>query len=306
MAKQKIDFVSVDPNSGIGSSNVVIGVEAHKGRRPKELVLEVYSTKVGSYPALEVVESGAPETVSIESTATITKDGGTLTITGKTNSPALTFKYVPSQENPLSLTLPASYLVNGSTVLNGVNIPNDPGADDEIPFSISFTGIAANKEALQLTGVLEVTTDNGVKESCTIIQLPSEITTTLDFIPASVELNSENGYKAEVIVVSNQYGHFGVDEVVGDNYVVEWGDGSGQTVMLSPGKWFDSATKVTVSSVANEYRDREIQIVGIAGSGSQVVQKTLTVTQVGKREELYDNTGTPLLDSEGKKLLALK
>ena len=72
-----------------------------------------------------VIQAGKPETTTIQSTATATKTGGTVTISGTSNSSKLTFTLGTGD---LAITLPATYTAAGSTVTNGAAITGDPGA----------------------------------------------------------------------------------------------------------------------------------------------------------------------------------
>ena len=133
----------------------------------------------------QVTQAGKPEFVSIQATAAIDKTGGTITITGTTNSSKLTFSLASG--GTLELTLPSSYLANSVSTNNGAAISGDPGASQEFPFSIQFANVGANP-AITAKSVQLIVTDNaGNTATCTITQAAGD--PTLSVSPASVQLD---------------------------------------------------------------------------------------------------------------------
>lgn len=146
-----------------------------------------------------VNQAGKTEFVSIQETAAVGNSGGTLTITGTSNSSALTFTL--GNGGTLVLTLPSSYTAAGITVNNGSDITGDPGATQEYTFSITFTGIAANATLSALTKQVIVTDHAGNSSTCTVTQAAGEA--SLSVSPASVELPWDGSTSASFTVTSN-------------------------------------------------------------------------------------------------------
>ena len=140
----------------------------HTGREQRETIVTGVAVGVSPNKTYKVIQKGKPEFVSFTNGAetTVGKEGGTLTITGKTNSSKLNFELVDLKtravvEGGLELTLPSKYTAGGAETTNNVAITGDPGAQQEFEFSITFTGIAANTTIDELTAAMKVTTAGG-------------------------------------------------------------------------------------------------------------------------------------------------
>lgn len=164
----KAAWLTVNPASGNGNATVQNTGTVHTGREQRETT--VTGVAVGVFPnkTYKVIQKGKPEFVSFTNGAetTVGKAGGTLTITGKTNSSKLNFELVDLETRAvvaggLKLTLPSKYTAGGVETTNNVAITDDPGAQQEFEFSITFTGIAANTTIDELTAAMKVTTAGG-------------------------------------------------------------------------------------------------------------------------------------------------
>ena len=183
------------PSKTQGSGNDTVNVTAgadNTGRNSRQTIM---TFKAANCPDVErtVVQAGKPEFVTIQSAASVSKDGvATLTITGTTNSSKLTFTLASGAT--LEVTLPETYLANSVSTNNGAAISGDPGATQEFPFSIAFTNIAANPTISSKSAQLVVTDNAGNTATCTITQAAGDA--TLAVAPASVQLDW-NAYSAE-------------------------------------------------------------------------------------------------------------
>lgn len=164
----KAAWLTVNPASGNGNSTVQNIGTVHTGREQRETTVTGVAVGVSPNKTYKVIQKGKPEFVSFTNGAEITvgKGGGTLTITGKTNSSKLNFELVDLEtravaEGGLKLTLPSKYTAGGVETTNNVAITGDPGAQQEFEFSITFTGIAANTTIDELTTAMKVTTAGG-------------------------------------------------------------------------------------------------------------------------------------------------
>lgn len=164
----KAAWLTVKPASGNGNATVQNTGTVHTGREQRETTVTGVAVGVSPNKTYKVIQKGKSEFVSFTNGAEITvgKAGGTLTITGKTNSSKLNFELVYLEtravvKGGLKLTLPSKYTAGGVETTNNVAITGDPGAQQEFEFSITFTGIAANTTIDELTAAMKVTTAGG-------------------------------------------------------------------------------------------------------------------------------------------------
>ena len=175
------------PSKTSGAGNDTVNVTAgadNTGRNSRQTVM---TFKAANCPDVErtVIQAGKPEFVSMQASAAIDKTGGTVTITGTTNSSKLTFSLASG--GTLDLTLPATYLANSVSTNNGAAISGDPGASQEFPFNIQFANVGANPTITAKSVQLIVTDDGGNTATCTITQAAGD--PTLSVSPASVTLD---------------------------------------------------------------------------------------------------------------------
>lgn len=177
----KAAWLTVAPMSGVGNATITNTGTVHTGREQRTTTVTGTATGVSPNKTYTVVQKAKPEFVSFDNGAEITvpKTGGTLTITGKSNSSKLTFALLELTddgdtanvvEGGLKLTLPAKYNASGAQTSNDTAISGDPGAAAEFTFSIEFTGIAANTTINELTAALKVTAQGGQTAQISIKQ----------------------------------------------------------------------------------------------------------------------------------------
>lgn len=164
----KAAWLTVNPASGNGNATVQNTGTAHTGREQRETTVTGVAVGVSPNKTYKVIQKGKTEFASFNDGAetTVSKSGGTLTISGKTNSSKLNFELVDLKtravvEGGLELTLPSKYTAGGQETTNNVAITGDPGATQEFEFSITFTGIEPNTSVDELTTALKVTTAGG-------------------------------------------------------------------------------------------------------------------------------------------------
>ena len=173
----KAAWLTVAPASGNGNATVQNTGTVHTGREQRETTVTGVAVGVSPNKTYKVIQNGKPEFVSFNDGAetTVGKVGGTLTISGKSNSSKLNFELVDLEargvvEGGLKLTLPSKYTAGGIETTNNVAITGDPGASQEFEFSITFTGIAANTSIDELTAAMKVTTGGGQSQQIQIKQ----------------------------------------------------------------------------------------------------------------------------------------
>lgn len=133
----------VEPNktSGNGNDTVSWTGQNHTGRSSRQTTATFSASGVES-KVLTIIQAGKTEFVSMDDTASVAKSGGTVTISGTSNSSKLTFTLTGT--NGIGLVLPANYTANSVSTANGAAITGDPGAAQQYAFSITFTNIQEN------------------------------------------------------------------------------------------------------------------------------------------------------------------
>ena len=184
----------LQPSKVSGSGNDTVNVTANADNTGRNARSTNMTFKAANCEDVvrQVTQAGKPEFVSIASAASIEKTGGTITISGTTNSSKLTFSLASG--GTLVLTLPSTYNANSVSTNNGAAISGDPGATQEFPFSIQFANVGANPDITAKSVQLIVTDNAGNTATCTITQAAGD--PTLSVSPASVQLDW-NAYSAE-------------------------------------------------------------------------------------------------------------
>ena len=189
----------VTPNkvSGNGDDTVAWTGSVHTGRDSRTTTATFSASGVES-KILTIIQAGKAEFVTIDSTASVAKGGGSITISGTSNSSKLTFSLTGT--NGIGLVLPSSYTANSVATNNGAAITGDPGATQEYSFSITFTGIGENTTIAALTSQLTVTPNSGTAATCDITQAAGDAYLTIS--PTTINLTAA-GTAVSVSVSSN-------------------------------------------------------------------------------------------------------
>lgn len=170
MAEIKIGFVTFNPGSGDGDQAVTVSGEKYEGRVQRTQQVEFGAESGGIKKSATINQSPAAEFVKIDPTASVGKEGGTVTINGTSNSTKLTFSLTPDKTHPLTLEMPAGYQAAGKSTKNGAVIADDPGATGSFAFSIVFSGIPENANVNDLVNTLKVTASGGQAANTVITQ----------------------------------------------------------------------------------------------------------------------------------------
>ena len=190
----------VEPNKTSGSGNDTVSWTGsnHTGRSSRTTTATFSASGVES-KTLTIIQAGKTEFVDIDDAGAVGKSGGTVTISGTSNSSKLTFYLTGT--NGIGLTLPASYTANSVSTSNGAAISGDPGATQQYSFSITFSNIAANAGTSALTSQLTVTDNAGHTDTCTITQAAGDA--TLSISPTTINLTAAGVADNSVTVTSN-------------------------------------------------------------------------------------------------------
>lgn len=159
--------------SGNGDENINVTGTEHTGRVVRTYTLTVAATGSTNCKVTTNQTPTAEFCTFDSNTASIGKEGGTLTIMGRSNSTKLTFAV--TEDGTLTLTLPSNYKASGVNTANGADIADDPGATAAFNFSIEFT-VAPNTTIESKTAKVTVTDAGGTSagaghyHSCVVTQ----------------------------------------------------------------------------------------------------------------------------------------
>ena len=183
---------------GNGNDSVAWTGQEHTGRSARQTTAAFAASGVVT-KNLTIIQAGKAEFVTIDSTAAVAKGGGSVTITGRSNSSKLTFALTGN--NGIGLNLPTKYLAASVQTNNGADIAGDPGAAQEYEFSITFTGIGENTTIAALVSQLTVTANNSNTATCEITQAAGDA--FLDIEPTTINLTAAGTPAVNVTVSSN-------------------------------------------------------------------------------------------------------
>lgn len=172
----KDSWLTVNPMSGEGNATLTNSGTIHKGRLERQTVVTAVVKGIEAAKSYQVKQEPTAEYITLDQTSFDVGEGAsTITVSGKSNSPKITFSL--GTGNDIPIVLPANYTANGLLTVNGTSIPDDPGAVDEFVFSMQIP-IPKNTVGKR-TGKVSVTgSTSSVTGTVTITQATSTWTVT--------------------------------------------------------------------------------------------------------------------------------
>ena len=201
-ASSNAGWLTATPPTG-GSINTTITATAHTGRSNRTGVVTFTVTAGGSKTAkFNATQTAKAEFVSwAQSTYSATKSGGTVTMTGTSNSSKITFSL--KSGGSIVATIPTTYTANANTTNNGAAISGDPGSAAQFSFSIGIV-IPANITIDTKSCVIVATPNSGTAAEATINQSAGDV--MLDVSPTTITLpasGTASGDDGKVNVTAN-------------------------------------------------------------------------------------------------------
>ena len=179
---------TLTPKTGTGNAKVSISCSERTGRVDTSPV--TFTAKMNRFSvskSVSVVQKGKPEFVTVNNSAVVVdKKGGTVTITGVSNTSKLSFS-CPDNEVTFS-----NYTANGASATNGVAIGGDPGASAQYAFSIPVT-ISANTTASSKRYTMTVTTESEEVATVVFTQVASDFTYDLTLAASPTSIQASGG-----------------------------------------------------------------------------------------------------------------
>ena len=167
----KASWLTVDPMSGSGNDTLNNTAPEHTGREARETTVTGTAIGVSSPDTYVVEQEGKAEFIQFDNGAEMSapKDGGQISVTGKSNSAKLSFSQVGGSD----LEIAENYTAGGKSTANGEAIAGDPGADAQYNFSVNIT-LPENSTTEERTFTLQVNNGGSVSQQIVIKQAAGE------------------------------------------------------------------------------------------------------------------------------------
>lgn len=170
----KDSWLTVNPMSGKGNATLSNSGTLHTGRLKRSTTVTASVIGLNAGKSYAVNQEPSLEFIVFDKTSfNVSEEASTVTITGKSNSPKITFSL--DTGNNIPITLPTTYTANKVETSNGSAIAGDPGAKAEFSFSIAIS-IPKNTVGQRVGKILAVGSDVEIKAQATITQATSSYT----------------------------------------------------------------------------------------------------------------------------------
>lgn len=193
---------TVSPKTGTGNATLTITGSERTGRLDADAV--AFTATLDKFPSVSksfnVIQKGKPEFIAIsgDSTFSVAKEGGSVTLRGISNSSKLTFT-----TNNASISIDTYIVGAGTSATSGVAIDGDPGATAQYNFSVDIT-VPENPFPDVNDILVTATTESGQKVDWTLNQAASVFTYKL--IPvASVTTIPASGGSSTITAILEEY-----------------------------------------------------------------------------------------------------
>lgn len=201
MAEVKQNGVVVSPSTGSGDTTLQVKAEtANRGNRVAQIAtFEVEGAGVADKKQLVAKHLPAKEFIEFDNiNPAVDKGGGTITLTGHSNSSKITFSKGTGNIINASLTV-IKFIANGADATSGTAISGDPGAKAKYVFSLTLTA-AANETIKPRTQQIIATANGGQKATTTLNQTAGD--PFIEVIPTSIDV-PQDGSAVQVTVDTN-------------------------------------------------------------------------------------------------------
>lgn len=201
MAEVKQNGVVVNPSTGSGDTTLQVKAEtANRGNRVVQLAaFEVEGAGVAVKKQFVANHLPANEFIEFDNKSpAVDKGGGTITLTGKSNSQMITFSKGTGDIIGADISA-IKFTANGAGATSGIDISGDPGAKAKYSFSLTLT--AAENETIQArTQQIIAKAKGGQKATVTLNQTAGD--PFIDVAPTNIDV-PQDGSAAQVTVDTN-------------------------------------------------------------------------------------------------------
>jgi hypothetical protein len=201
MAEVKQNGIVVNPSTGSGDTTLQVKAEtANRGNRVAQIAtFEVEGTGVTEKKKFVAKHLPANEFIEFDNKKpAVDKGGGTITLTGKSNSQKITFS--KGTGDIIGANIAAiKFTANGADATSGTDISGDPGAKAKYSFNLTLTA-AANETIQARTQQIIATAKGGQKATATLSQTAGD--PFIEVAPTSIDV-PQDGSAVQVSVDTN-------------------------------------------------------------------------------------------------------
>lgn len=201
MAEVKQNGVVVNPSTGSGDTTLQVKAEtANRGNRVAQIAtFEVEGAGVTEKKQFVAKHLPADEFIEFDNKSpAVDKSGGTITLTGKSNSQKITFS--KGTGDIIGANIAAiRFTANGVGAISGTAISGDPGAKAKYSFSLILTA-AANETIKARTQQIIAMANGGQKATTTLNQTAGD--PFIEVTPTSIDV-PQDGTAVQVTVDTN-------------------------------------------------------------------------------------------------------
>lgn len=201
MAEVKKNGIVVSPSTGSGDTTLQVKAEtANRGNRVAQTAtFEVEGAGVAVKKQFVASHLPAAEFIEFDTKSpAVDKGGGTVTLTGKSNSEKVTFSKGTGDIIGANLAT-IKFTANGAEATSGTNISGDPGAKAKYSFSLTLTA-AENGTIKPRTQQIIATAKGGQKATATLNQTAGD--PFIEVTPTSIDV-PQDGSAVQVTVDTN-------------------------------------------------------------------------------------------------------
>lgn len=201
MAEVKQNGIVVSPSTGSGDTTLQVKAEiADRGNRVSQLAtFEVEGAGVATKKKFVANHLPAAEFIEFDNKKpAVDKGGGTITLTGKSNTQKITFSKGDGAIIGANIAA-IKFTANGTTATSGTDIPGDPGAKAKYSFSLTLTA-AANETIEARTQQIVATANGGQHATVTLNQTAGD--PFIEVAPTEIDV-PQNGSSVQVSVDTN-------------------------------------------------------------------------------------------------------
>lgn len=201
MAEVKQNGVVVSPSTGSGNTTLQVKAEvANRGNRlAQTATFEVEGSGVAEKKQFVANHLPAAEFIEFDNTSpAVDKGGGSVTLTGKSNTTKITFSKGAGDVIGANISA-IKFTANGASATSGIAITGDPGAKAKYTFSVTLIA-AANETIKARTQQIIATAAGGQKATVTLNQTAGD--PFIEITPTKIDV-PQDGSAVQVTVDTN-------------------------------------------------------------------------------------------------------